>query len=125
MLQDATVHSSLVQMILAELKQPKVQGEVWQAWNEALLAAAPYMDKATAERQVLAYATARALRRDESTSGRLAGCRMVPAALPAIKSDQNVILCLSMLLCLSHALISIIYKITLMIEYPVYECVFH
>lgn len=84
---------ALVQMVLAELKLPNIQGEVWQAWSEALLAAAPFIDKDTAEQQVLAYATAKALRRDETTLGRLAGCRMIPAALPAIKSDSNVIIC--------------------------------
>ena len=88
--QDKDALVDIVPLVLQQVKNAKLADEVWQAWNAALLAAAPVLDAATAERQVLAFATAKASKRDESAAGRLAACRMLAAALPALKGDTEV-----------------------------------
>jgi hypothetical protein len=80
----------MVPIMLPQVMADQTVGDVWEAWHAALVAAAPLLDKGTAERAILEPALAKAARREESVVARARACRLLPVAFASLRSDEEV-----------------------------------
>jgi hypothetical protein len=90
-MQTRDVQDEIIPHILHQIKATQCVDEVWDAWYQALLEAAPLLHRPTADRSVLMYAITTSTSSAENSMGaRVRACKLLAVAAKALVGSTEV-----------------------------------
>lgn len=91
LLQPRDVQDDIVPTLLHHVKLAACPDDIWEAWYGALLAAAPLLDRPTADRAILTYAIVKSTAALEGdVRARVRACKLLAAAVLALSANGEV-----------------------------------